>query len=370
MGIHTGFEFKRFGYVVGDVLDPSFLYRPQDCCIPSDITAAFDRVSKQYLLSKLQAMGVGPTYLNFLDAYLEERSGRVIVEGVASDPFAIFDTVFQGTVLGPPLWNAYFADVTVPAECFGGKAIVFADDLNVFKQFDLEVPQEDMTNEMNMCRSEVHKWGRVNRVSFDAAKEHIVSIHPILGQGDTFRLLGCMVDCKLQMKQAIETILSQIRPKIHAILRTRNHYDVKSLINQFKTHVWSLMEIHNGAIFHAAGSYLSRVDEAQKKFLDEIGITEQEAFLNFNFAPPTLRRDIGILGLLHKRVLGKCHPIFQELLPFHQDYFGSLRPREHNKQLYDHILEIQGNIPCTIILFSRWSMCITAFLKIMWTSIT
>ena len=68
---------------------------------------------------------------------------------------------------------------------------------------------------------------------------------------------------------------------------------------------------------------------------------EATAFLDCNFAPPSLRRNIGILGLLHKRVLGEAHPIFQKLLPFHADIFNYLRPREHSKQLYCHILEVQ-----------------------------
>ena len=39
----------------------------------SDISGAFDRVFKPYLLGKLQQAGVGSTYLNFLDAYLAEE---------------------------------------------------------------------------------------------------------------------------------------------------------------------------------------------------------------------------------------------------------------------------------------------------------
>ena len=83
----------------------------------------------------------------------------------------------------------------------------------------------------------VHKWGRINRVSFDAGKEHIIILHPIHGEGDPFKLLGCLVDCKLVMQQAVERILSQARPKIKAILRTRQFYDSKELVNQFKTHI-------------------------------------------------------------------------------------------------------------------------------------
>ena len=116
----------------------------------------------------------------------------------------------------------------------------------------------------------------------------------------------------------------------------------KEMVNQFKTHVWSILEIHNGAIFHASTGDLNRIDRLQLHFLEELGLQEVNAFMEYNFAPPSLRRGVGILGLLHKRVLGLSHPVFQTLLPFHQDVFGSLREGvgEHNKQLYGHDLEV------------------------------
>ena len=73
-----------------------------------DITGAFDRVFKDYLLAKLQASGVSVQYLNFLDSYLQPRRAKVVVEGISSQDFEIANTVFQGTVLGPPLWNIFF----------------------------------------------------------------------------------------------------------------------------------------------------------------------------------------------------------------------------------------------------------------------
>ena len=265
-----------------------------------------------------------------------------MVEGEFSDEFEIANTVFQGTVLGPCLWNVFFADVTGPAASTGGDAKMFADDLNVFQKFDQKVGNEEIVRTMGVCRERVHKWGRVNRVSFDAGKEHIVILHPIHGQGDPFKLLGCTIDCKLVMQKALEKILAQMRPKIKAILRMRQYYDVKELISQFKTHIWGLMETHNGAIFHASSSILSRLDDIQRQFLKEIGETERNTFLNFNFAPPLLRRNIGILGVLHKRVIGKSHPIFQQLLPFQRDLFQEGRPGDHNKQLYGHMWEVKN----------------------------
>ena len=307
----------------------------------SDITGAFDRVSKCYLLAKLHAAGVGSTYLNFLDAYLDPRKGKVVVHGTASDEFVLEDSVFQGTVLGPPLWNVFFADVSVPAAMPNANVAKFADDLNVFKKFDKATPLEEVTEELSRCRSRVHAWGRAHRVAFDASKEHLVVLHPTAHHGEPFKLLGCMMDLDLRMHTVIDQVLSRIRPKCTAILRTRGYYSVRELILQFKAHVWGLIETHCGAYFHAATNLLNKIDEVQRSFLKKLDVTEEQAFLDFNCAPPTLRRNIAVLGLLHKRVLGKCHVSFENLLPWYSQRFDIPRGFGHNKQLYGHWVEAQ-----------------------------
>ena len=306
-----------------------------------DITGAFDRVFKAYLLAKLHKAGVGAQYLNFLDAYLEPRRAAVVVEGVRSDEFTIDNSVFQGTVLGPPLWNVFFEDVTPTAASTGGKPAEFADDLTVSKKFPKNVSNAEIKRDLQICRTRVHAWGRADRVEFDPEKEHLVVLHPVFGEGDAFKYLGCFIDCKLTMREAVDKILSQIRPKVHAILRTRVHYSIQDLIGQFKTHVWGHMEYQNGAIFHASDYILQKLDNVHTHFLTELGLSQAQAFEDYNFAPPCLRRDIGMLGMLHKRVLGQGHPIFQELLPFHLDARGYLHAGQHSKQLYGHLMEIQ-----------------------------
>ena len=116
-----------------------------------DISGAFDRVCKEYLLAKLHAAGVGATYLNFLDSYLSPREAQVLVEGAASEIFEIANSVFQGTVLGPPLWNVFFADIILAACKTGGEPSTFADDLGVFQKFDREMPEEDAFSTLREC---------------------------------------------------------------------------------------------------------------------------------------------------------------------------------------------------------------------------
>ena len=158
-----------------------------------------------------------------------------MMEGITSDTFEISNTVFQGTVLGPPLWNTFFSDVALTVDACPGSAepSLFADDLSIFQKFDRLENDEAVLSTVRRNRERVHKWGRVNRVIFDPSKEHEVILHPIFGSGEPFKLLGCLIDCKLIMNQAIDKILAQIRPKVAAILRTRRYYNTAELIDQF-----------------------------------------------------------------------------------------------------------------------------------------
>jgi len=309
----------------------------------SDISGAFDKVFKPYLLAKLQGYGVGETCLKFLDSYLSPRVGQVVVQGQRSDEMLLANTVFQGTVLGPPLWNTFFADVAMPAASTGGKEAMFADDLNVFKAFDRQLPFAEAKTDLARCRTRTHNWGKTNRVSFDASKEVFAVLHPSLGHGPCFKLLGCMMDTDLRMQTCIDQLLSKIRPKITAILRTRGFYSIPDLVSQYKTHIWGLIEVNIGGYFHAASSLLAKIDHAQDRFFHELGLTSAQALLDFNAAPPRLRRNIAALGLLHKRVIGKCHPSFERLFPWYSERFTEVRSQGHNKQLYSHWVEVSAH---------------------------
>ena len=77
---------------------------------------------------------------------------------------------------------------------------------------------------------------------------------------------------------------------------------------------------------------LDETCNVQRHFLNELGISEAVAFFDWNFAPPTLRRNIGVLGLLHKRALGKSHPDFEKLLPWFKTVFGFDVPGRQTRQ--------------------------------------
>jgi len=72
----------------------------------------------------------------------------------------------------------------------------------------------------------------------------------------------------------------------------------------------------------------------QRGFLYNLGCCDTEAFVDYNFAPPSLRRAIGLLGFLHKRVLGLCHPALLQVFPYATSY---LQARYHSRSLDCHM---------------------------------
>ena len=87
-----------------------------------------------------------------------------------------------------------------------------------------------------------------------------------------------MVDLDLRLQTAIDQLLSKIRPKSTAILRTRGYYSTADLITQYKTHIWGLVEINCGGYFHAARLLLDKVGQVQISFLRKLGLTEKVFF--------------------------------------------------------------------------------------------
>ena len=92
-------------------------------------------------------------------------------------------------------------------------------------------------------------------------------------------------------------------------------FSLRELLDQFKMQAWSHLEYHNGALILAKSVDKERIDKMQRNFLHQLECSECEAFVEHNFAPPSLRRAIAILGFLHKRVLGICHPALIKALP-------------------------------------------------------
>ena len=234
----------------------------------------------------------------------------------------------------------FFKDVTTAATKGGGQEAKFADDLNVHKTYEVGLPNADVLEDLRRCQQEVHHWGKLNRVSFDAGKEEFVVIHHVFGEGGDFRLLGPVFDPKLRMHRAVQKVVGKARPKLHALLKTRRYYSTRDMVLQYKTHLLCVLEACTPAVYHASDTVLEPLDQVQASFLRELDLSAEEAFLQHNLAPLALRRDVAMLGLLHKCNLGLAHTLLKALFPaapaqLEPTYNTRSVGKRHNKQLLE-----------------------------------
>ena len=151
----------------------------------------------------------------------------------------------------------------------------------------------------------LNKWGTANQVAFDAGKEsqHILSLSD--PEGSVFKLLGVPFDTELSMGQAVSELVSSAGWKLRTLLRTKRFYSDADLVVLYKAHLLSYLEYRTPAIYHATRAVLHRLDAVQRNFLRDVGVDEIDALVHFHLAPLSTRRDIAILGMIHRTVLGK-----------------------------------------------------------------
>ena len=122
----------------------------------SDIAGAFDRVATHVLLKKLYRKGIRTEMLNFLNSYLSPRKATVCVGGKLSELKELLDTVFQGTILGPALWNTFFDDISRVVASADLVELLFADDLNCFKTFSNDTSNEEILTHLKKGKKLCH----------------------------------------------------------------------------------------------------------------------------------------------------------------------------------------------------------------------
>ena len=94
-----------------------------------DFTKAFDTVSHNILLQKLNDLGVRGDIWLWLKNYLKERRPFVRINGCDSDTHIITHGVPQGSVLGPTLFSLLTNDL--PKSLRPAETYLYADDTTI-----------------------------------------------------------------------------------------------------------------------------------------------------------------------------------------------------------------------------------------------
>ncbi|GFG38975.1 hypothetical protein Cfor_07998 [Coptotermes formosanus] len=178
-----------------------------------DLTRAFNCISHQLLISKLEFYGVKGPILNWLQSYLYNRKQRVELQFISS-PYILSNWeivrhgVPQGSVLGPLFFNVYTNDFP----CIISKVsdiILFADDTNILISSNNFTELHSKLNAVLRC---IPKWFQNNQLVLNLNKTHLVKFisfkspsYPLyvsynkhaLTVIENIRFLGLYLDCHL-----------------------------------------------------------------------------------------------------------------------------------------------------------------------------
>ena len=185
----------------------------------------------------------------------------------------------------------------------GFHELIFADDLNAYKLFGHKVENTDILAEAAICQRNLHEWGKANKVAFDGSKEAVAILSRWPGQahGEDFTLLGTVFDGML----AVDKVLETVRWRKHVLLRSRRYHTKDHMVLLWKGRVLGCIEHRTSAIYHVADSILKPLDRTQASYLEALGLTEEDALRDHNLAPLACRRDIAMLGVIHRAMLGQ-----------------------------------------------------------------
>lgn len=132
-----------------------------------DFAKAFDKVPHARLMHKLQYLGIRGKLLNWIAAYLANRSFQVRVGQSFSSPRSVTSGVPQGSVLGPLLFNIYSADLASPVRT---SISSFADDTKLHANpiTEHDKLQDDLHS--------IHSWTKDWMIPLNVDKCHVLQI--------------------------------------------------------------------------------------------------------------------------------------------------------------------------------------------------
>lgn len=196
-----------------------------------DLSKAFDTISHDILISKLEYYGIRGKCLNLLESYLQNRHQYVCVNGTKSCLKPVSLGVPQGSILGPLLFLIYINDL--PSVVNYSDCLLYADDTTLFyNESNLNLLCKRLSEDMEL----VHNWLTSNKLIINTNKTKFLvftnkNIPPNtsltfnnfeINLSYDHNFLGIHLDNHLSFKQHIRLISGKVSKTIGILCKIKN----------------------------------------------------------------------------------------------------------------------------------------------------
>ncbi|MEL7079446.1 MAG: reverse transcriptase family protein [Cyanobacteria bacterium J06582_2] len=199
-----------------------------------DLSAAFDTVDHQILLSTLEEKGVTGSALSLFASYLTGRSYQVTWRGTMSEPRSLTTGVPQGSVLGPLLFSLYTTSLGSVISSHGFSYHCYADDT----QLVLSFPPSDTQVETRIagCLADISEWMMTHHLKLNLDKTELLFLpgkgcphrdlaitieDTVVTPTRTARNLGVTLDDQLSFSAHISSVTRSCRFMLYNIRKIR-----------------------------------------------------------------------------------------------------------------------------------------------------
>lgn len=279
-----------------------------------DFRKAFDTVSHQTLLNKLNQFNLSPNAITLLNNYLSDRTQQVFVNKHLSDPMTVTTGVPQGSTLGPLLFVMYMNDL--PNVFNHSNTLLFADDTVIYHPItkDFDTSFDIMQNELKM----LNLWCRKNLLEVNTGKTKVMYFsskylnstnkpykkltlnNNDLEYVDIYKYLGLSIDSRLTLQQHLNNTLKTVSYRVLQLKRIRPSITHKIALQLYKCMILPIIDYADIFYHNKNSGLLKKFQTIQNRCiriiseLPRLTNTENEE-IRLDLTPLNLRRAIHII---------------------------------------------------------------------------